>query len=38
MYFRALQADLHMAVRDGEIWNPSATVEVLQRRLNAGRI
>ena len=37
-YFRALQADLRMAVVDGEIWNPSATVEVLQRRLNAGRI
>lgn len=38
MYFRALQNDLSMAVVDGEIWNPSATVEVLQRRLNDGRI
>lgn len=38
MYFRALQADLHMMVVDGELWNPSAAVEVLQHRLNAGRI
>lgn len=38
MYVRGLQADLRMAVVDGEIWNPSATVEVLQRRLNSGRI
>jgi hypothetical protein len=37
-YFRALQRDLDMGVVDGEIWNPSATVRALQRRLNAGRI
>jgi len=38
MYFTALQADLRMDVRDGEIWNPSATVRQFQKRLNAGKI
>jgi hypothetical protein len=38
MYVRALQSDLHMSVVDGELWNPSAAVEVLQRRLNEGRV
>lgn len=38
MYFRALQTDLGMNVVDGEIWNPSATVRHLQRRLNKGKI
>ena len=37
-YFRALQRDLDMDVIDGEIWNPSATVRALQRRLNRGTI
>jgi N-acetylmuramoyl-L-alanine amidase-like protein len=37
-YFRALQRDLDQDVIDGEIWNPSATVRALQRRLNTGRI
>lgn len=37
-YFTALQADLRMDVRDGEIWNPSATVRKLQQRLNDGKI
>lgn len=37
-YFRGLQNDLNMAVVDGEIWNPSATVEAFQRRLNKGLI
>jgi N-acetylmuramoyl-L-alanine amidase len=37
-YFRALQRDLDLDVIDGEIWNPSATVRALQRRLNTGRI
>lgn len=37
-YFRALQNDLGMAVVDGEIWNPSATVKAFQRRLNKGMI
>lgn len=37
-YFLALQADLQMPVRDGEIWNPSDTVRTLQQRLNRGKI
>lgn len=37
-YFYALQADLRMDTRDGEIWNPSAAVRALQLRLNGGRI
>ncbi len=37
-YFTGLQADLRMDVRDGEIWNPSATVRKLQERLNTGKI
>ena len=37
-YFRALQADLRMDIRDGEIWNPSAAVRKLQKRLNDGKI
>ena len=37
-YIRALQADLRMDTRDGEIWNPSATVRKFQQRLNEGKI
>ena len=37
-YFRGLQADLRMDVRDGEISDPSATVRKFQQRLNEGRI
>lgn len=36
-YFRGLQADVGTVV-DGEIWDPSAAVRALQRRLNGGRI
>ncbi|GAA4707511.1 N-acetylmuramoyl-L-alanine amidase [Promicromonospora umidemergens] len=35
---RRLQRHLGVIAVDGEIWNPSATVKALQRRLNAGRI
>lgn len=38
MYVRALQADLRMDARDGEIWNPSAAVRKFQARLNEGKI
>lgn len=37
-YVTALQADLRMDVRDGELWNPSAAIRKLQRRLNEGKI
>jgi hypothetical protein len=36
-YFLALQRDLG-TVADGEIWNPSRAVVVLQRRLNKGKV
>jgi hypothetical protein len=35
---KRLQRHLGMPAVDGEIWNPSATVRALQRRLNEGRL
>lgn len=37
-YIVGLQADLRMPTRDGEIWDPSATVRAFQQRLNEGKI